>query len=109
MQAHTPVLLNEVLQFLNPQPGGKFIDATLGVGGHTRAILERTAPNGRVLALDQDEQSIELARTSLQSFGSRIEIVKSNFRNVAAIAEKYGFAEADRVLADINVSSMMLD
>ncbi len=109
MEAHTPVLLTEVLQFLDPQSGGKFIDATLGAGGHTRAILDRTAPEGRVLALDQDEMAIELARASLQSFGSRLETAKSNFRNVAEIAEERGFAGADGVLADIGVSSMMLD
>ena len=109
MEAHTPVLLTEVLQFLDPQSGGNFIDATLGAGGHTRAILDRTAPEGRVLALDQDESAIELARASLQSFGSRLETAKSNFRNIAAIAEERGFAGADGVLADIGVSSMMLD
>ena len=109
MEAHTPVLLTEVLQFLDPQSGGKFIDATLGAGGHTRAILDRTAPEGRVLAFDQDELAIELARASLQSFGSRLETAKSNFRNIAAIAEERGFAGADGVLADIGVSSMMLD
>ena len=109
MEAHTPVLLTEVLQFLDPQSGGNFIDATLGAGGHTRAILDRTAPEGRVLALDQDESAIELARASLQSYGSRLETAKSNFRNVAAIAEERGFAGADGVLADIGVSSMMLD
>jgi len=108
MEAHTPVLLTEVLQFLDPQSGGKFIDATLGAGGHTRAILDRTAPDGRVLGLDQDESAIELARTSLQSYGSRLESVKSNFRNVAAVAEERGFVGADGVLADIGVSSMML-
>ena len=109
MEAHTPVLLTEVLQFLDPQSGGNFIDATLGAGGHTRAILDRTAPEGRVLALDQDESAIELARASLQSYGSRLETAKSNFRNVAAIAEERGFAGADGVLADIGLSSMMLD
>jgi len=108
MEAHTPVLLTEVLQFLDPQSGGKFIDATLGAGGHTRALLDRTAPDGRVLGLDQDESAIELARTSLQSYGSRLESVKSNFRNVAAVAEERGFVGADGVLADIGVSSMML-
>src|SRR5262245_41367907 len=109
MEAHTPVLLTEVLQFLDPQSGGKFVDATLGAGGHTRAILDRTAPEGRVLALDQDDSAIELARASLHSYGSRLETAKANFRNVGAIAEERGFAGADGVLADIGVSSMMLD
>jgi len=109
MEAHKPVLLKEVLEFLDPHSGGKFIDATLGAGGHTLAILDRTAPDGRVLALDQDESAIALARANLQSFGSRLETVKSNFRNVAEVAEEFGFVGADGVLADIGVSSMMLD
>src|SRR5688572_6925594 len=109
MQPHIPVLLDEVLQFLDPQPGGKFIDATLGGGGHTRAILERTSPDGLVLALDHDEVAIAGAAQSLQSFGSRLEIVKSNFRSIGSIAPQRGFANADGVLADVGVSSMMVD
>jgi len=109
MQAHIPVLLDEVLVFLNPQPGGRFIDATLGAGGHARAILERTAPDGRVLAIDQDDSAIDSARRSLQSFGSRLQIVKSNFRNIASIVEAHNFSAADGILADVGVSSMMVD
>jgi len=106
---HTPVLLDEVLQFLNPQPNGRFIDSTLGAGGHARAILEKTAPSGVVLALDQDETAILEARRQLESFGLRLVVVKSNFRHIGTIADQYGFAEADGVLADIGMSSMMLD
>src|SRR5436853_4474369 len=101
MLAHTPVLLEETLQFLDPQPGGRFIDATLGAGGHTRAILDRTAPNGQVLAIDRDESAIESARQSLQSFGSRLQIVQSNFRDIGSVAGQYGFVGTDAVLADI--------
>jgi 16S rRNA (cytosine1402-N4)-methyltransferase len=107
--AHTPVLLDEVLQFLNPQPNGRFIDSTLGGGGHAQAILEKTAPEGTVLALDQDETAIAEARRRLESFGSRLVIVKSNFRHIEKVAGEHGFIAADGVLADIGVSSMMLD
>jgi 16S rRNA (cytosine1402-N4)-methyltransferase len=109
MLGHTPVLLNEVLTFLDPKPGGRFIDATLGAGGHTRAILERTAPDGRVLAIDQDESALAGARESLQSFGSRVVTAHSNFRNIAPLAAEHGFLEAEGVLADIGISSMMVD
>jgi 16S rRNA (cytosine1402-N4)-methyltransferase len=109
MVAHIPVLLDEVLHYLQPQPGGRFIDSTLGGGGHAQAILEKTAPDGRVLALDQDAAAIALAQRSLESFGSRLVIVKSNFRRIGTIAEEQGFTGADGVLADIGVSSMMLD
>ena len=86
MLGHIPVLLEEVMKFLDPKPGGRFIDATLGAGGHTRAILERTAPDGRVLAIDQDELALVGARESLQSFGSRLIMEHSNFKNIAPLA-----------------------
>jgi 16S rRNA (cytosine1402-N4)-methyltransferase len=109
MLSHTPVLLDEVLHFLSPQPGGRFIDATLGAGGHTRAILERTSPSGSVLAFDQDESAIERARETLESFGSRVTFVHANFREVVSSASQHGFQDCDGVLADIGISSMMVD
>jgi 16S rRNA (cytosine1402-N4)-methyltransferase len=109
MRGHTPVLLNEVIHVLDPQPGGRFIDATLGAGGHTRAILERNAPDGTVLAIDQDESVLAVARETLASFGARLTLVHSNFNDIGRIAAEYGFLEADGVLADIGISSMMVD
>src|SRR5215831_11623770 len=109
MLSHVPVLLAEALAFLGPQAGGRFIDGTLGGGGHAREILDRTAPDGRLLALDRDESAIERGRLNLDAFGSRLELVKSNFRDIAAVAQQHSFLGADGVLADIGVSSMMLD
>jgi 16S rRNA (cytosine1402-N4)-methyltransferase len=109
MSKHLPVLLDEVIQFLDPKPGGRFIDATLGAGGHTRAILERTSPDGRVAAIDQDESALASAREMLESFGSRLVCVQANFREVRAIAEAHGFTGCDGVLADVGMSSMMVD
>ena len=106
---HVPVLLNEALQYLDPKPGARFIDATLGVGGHTREILERTRPDGQVLAIDQDESALSNAKAMLESFGSRVIFVHSNFRAVGKIAEEHGFLNCDGVLADIGISSMMVD
>jgi 16S rRNA (cytosine1402-N4)-methyltransferase len=109
MYGHTPVLVDEVIQFLQPQPGGRFIDATLGAGGHTHAILQRTAPDGRVLAIDQDKSALEKAAETLASSGSRVIYAHSNFRDIGSIAAANGFLEADGVLADIGLSSMMVD
>jgi len=106
---HTPVLLDEVIQFLDPKPGGRFIDATLGAGGHTRAILERSTPDGKVLAIDQDESALAGASETLASFGSRLAVVHSSFKDIGRIAAENGFLEADGVLADIGISSMMID
>ena len=109
MRGHTPVLLDEVIQFLDPKPGGRFIDATLGAGGHTRAILERSTPDGKVLAIDQDESALAGASETLASFGSRLAVVHSSFKDIGRIAAENGFLEADGVLADIGISSMMID
>jgi 16S rRNA (cytosine1402-N4)-methyltransferase len=106
---HIPVLLDEVIQFLDPQQGGRFIDATLGAGGHTRAILERTAPDGKSLAIDQDESALSATKAMLESFGSRVVFVHSNFRAIQTLAEAHGFIDCDGVLADIGISSMMVD
>jgi 16S rRNA (cytosine1402-N4)-methyltransferase len=109
MHTHTPVLLDEVMQYLNLRSDGRYIDATFGAGGHTRELLERSAPGGRVLAIDQDETAIDQGRIGLQSYGSRLEFVKANFREIEFIAMQHGFAGLDGILADIGVSSMMLD
>ena len=106
---HIPVLLDEVLQFLDPKPGKRFIDATVGAGGHTAALLDRTLPDGKVLAIDQDESALSDTKTLLQAYGSRVEFVHSSFRAVRAIAEAYGFVDCDGVLADLGMSSMMVD
>jgi 16S rRNA (cytosine1402-N4)-methyltransferase len=109
MYSHTPVLLEETMQFLDPRPGGRFIDATLGAGGHTLELLRRTAPGGTVLAIDQDESALSGARETLASFGSRVIFVHSNFREVGSAAVEHGFMPCDGVLADIGISSMMVD
>lgn len=109
MHTHIPVLLDEVMQFLNLRPDGRYIDATFGAGGHTKELLERTSPGGRVLAIDQDETAIAQGRIELQSYGSRLELVKANFRDIESIVSEHGFAGLDGILADIGVSSMMLD
>jgi 16S rRNA (cytosine1402-N4)-methyltransferase len=97
------------MQFLNLRTDGRYIDATFGAGGHTRELLDRTSPGGRVLAVDQDETAIEQGRIELQSYGSRLELVKANFRDIESIVQEHGVAGLDGILADIGVSSMMLD
>jgi 16S rRNA (cytosine1402-N4)-methyltransferase len=109
MFRHTPVLAEQVIQFLNPRPGGFFIDATVGAGGHSRAILELTAPDGKLLAIDQDESALTQAGQELAVFGPRVVFVHANFRDVAQVAAAHGFSGCDGVLADIGISSMMVD
>jgi 16S rRNA (cytosine1402-N4)-methyltransferase len=106
---HSPVLLNEVLERLEIQPGGKYIDCTLGAGGHARAILERSNPDGRLLGLDQDAAAIQLARQQLRSFGDRVTLVHDSFVRLEANASAEGFIPSDGVLLDLGVSSFQLD
>ena len=109
MHPHTPVLIEEVLHYLNPQSGGHFIDATVGAGGHAAAILERTAPSGRLLAIDQDREALALARERLIAYELRTVFVRANFSEIVDVAASEGFLEVEGVLADLGVSSMMLD
>ena len=109
MSEHIPVLLTEVLEFLTPQPGGTFIDATVGAGGHSAAILERTGAEGRLLAIDRDEAALDLARTRLSDFQPRVVFRHANFSEVAEVAREEQFLGVDGIVADLGVSSMMLD
>jgi 16S rRNA (cytosine1402-N4)-methyltransferase len=109
MYGHVAVLLNEALSYLDPQPGRRYIDATFGAGGHTQALLERTAPDGAVLGLDLDNSALEQGRQRLASFGSRLVLANCNFRDIASVAEANGFSQVDGILADIGISSMMID
>ena len=109
MYGHRAVLLNETLSYLDPQPGGRFIDATFGAGGHTQALLERTAPTGSVLALDLDDAALEAGLELKRACGDRLTLVKANFRDIFPVAQEHGFADVDGILADVGVSSMLLD
>jgi len=105
---HVPVLTSECMRFLDPRPGGRFIDCTVDGGGHSTEILRRTAPDGGLLALDADPDAVQLARRSLSSFGERAHVVHINFRFVDAVAGEHGFTEVDAVLMDLGLSSLQL-
>ncbi len=109
MFGHTPVLAEEVIQFLNPRPGGRFIDATVGAGGHSRVILQHTSPDGKLLAIDRDESALKQTREELARFGPRVVFLHSNFTHVSQLAAATGFSDCDGVLADIGISSMMVE
>jgi 16S rRNA (cytosine1402-N4)-methyltransferase len=107
-QPHTPVLLQEVLEWLRIKPGGTYIDATLGAGGHSEAIA-RHLTSGRLISLDRDAQAIELARERLKIFGATVTLVQSPFSRIATVAQALEVPPVDGVLADLGVSSMQLD
>lgn len=105
---HTPVLLQEVLEWLRIRPDGTYLDATLGAGGHSEAIA-RHLTSGRLIGLDRDARAIELARERLKSFGATVTLVQSPFSRIATVVQELGLPPLDGVLADLGVSSMQLD
>ncbi|HEX4744403.1 MAG TPA: 16S rRNA (cytosine(1402)-N(4))-methyltransferase RsmH [Candidatus Limnocylindria bacterium] len=107
-RAHEPVLLAEVLAELHPVEGGRFLDGTVGAGGHAAAILERTAPSGRLLGLDRDPAALAIARRELERFGGRALVVEGNFAVCDELARAHGFADLDGVLFDLGLSSIQL-
>lgn len=107
-KAHKPVLLDESLQLLEPQNGGLFVDATLGLGGHSEAILE-SSPDAQVIGIDQDNQALGLARERLSRFGSRIALFKANFSEISEIIAEAKRGDPIGVIADLGVSSLQLD
>jgi 16S rRNA (cytosine1402-N4)-methyltransferase len=105
--SHDPVLLEEVVAFLQPERGGIYVDCTLGLGGHTRALVERGA--GRVIGLDRDADALSLARTALAGFGARVECVHADYRTLADVLGQRGIDRVHGILADLGVSSLQLE
>lgn len=108
-RAHIPVLPDEVISYLAPRPGGRYVDGTLGAGGHTQLILEASAPDGRVLAIDRDASAHELAKKNLGALWERVTPVHGTFGDVRSILREADWAPVDGILVDLGVSSMQLD
>ena len=108
-QIHTSVLLNETLRFLKPSSGGVYVDGTLGLGGHSLSILEKSGPDGKVIAFEWDESAIEKARVRLSPFHSRLKIIRRNFAEIAVGLDEARVTEVDGMLIDVGLSSLQLD
>ena len=106
-KAHKPVLLDEVLQILRATGGGVFVDCTLGLGGHTEAILN-SSPSAKVIGIDRDTDALQLARERLAKFGDRVRFVHSNFSDLGEIVAGQA-GQISGIVADLGVSSMQLD
>lgn len=104
---HLPVLYHEVLDGLQPCPGGNYIDGTLGAGGHAAGILERSAPDGQLLGMDRDPAALEVARAALARFGERATLVRASYTQMGEVA--LTFAPVDGILLDLGLSSLQLD
>jgi 16S rRNA (cytosine1402-N4)-methyltransferase len=104
---HTPVMVAEVLEHLAPERGGIFVDCTVGLGGHARALLEAGA--SRVIGLDRDPSALERSREALAAFGSQVELVHSDYRDLSEVLDARSIGTVAGVLADLGVSSLQLD
>ncbi len=105
---HVPVLVREALEFLNVEPEGYYIDATLGAGGHAEEILKRLR-GGKLLGIDCDPAALDLARARLEGFGERLMTLHGNFAELDALHAASGFPPVHGLLADLGVSSMQLE
>lgn len=109
MFEHIPVLYEEVLKGLHVRPGGVYVDGTVGGGGHSQGILELTGPGGRLIAMDQDEDALQAAKTKLASYAGQIDFVHDNFEHMGTWIDRFAPAGVDGILLDIGVSSYQLD
>jgi 16S rRNA (cytosine1402-N4)-methyltransferase len=100
-------MVAEVLEHLAPERGGIFIDCTVGLGGHARALLEAGA--SRLIGLDRDPEALARSRDALAAFGAQVELVHSDYRELNDVLDARGISRVDGVLADLGVSSMQLD
>jgi len=106
---HDPVMVAEVVSALGCRPGGFWVDATVGAGGHAAAILEHTAPNGFLLGIDRDQEILERAAAHLAAYSGRCELAHGNFGELGAILARKGRGPVDGVLIDLGLSSLQLD
>lgn len=105
---HIPVLAEETIRALDVQPGGRYIDCTLGGGGHALSILEHSSPGGQLLGIDADPEAIEAAKQRLESYSDSLLLINDNFVNLKAICYKYDFLPVHGIVFDLGLSSLQL-
>ncbi|HEU4388225.1 MAG TPA: 16S rRNA (cytosine(1402)-N(4))-methyltransferase RsmH [Blastocatellia bacterium] len=105
---HQPVLLDEIIHWLRPADGGRFVDCTVGLGGHTEAILG-ASPRTTVIGIDRDGEGLQIAITRLARFGTRFQTVHGNFKELDRMLENLDVRQVRGILADLGVSSLQLD
>ena len=106
---HEPVMVTEVLDGLDVRPGDRYIDATVGLGGHAKAILDAAQPDGALLGIDLDPNALAIAGERLAAFGDAAVLVRGHHNDIADIAHERGFEQVSGVLFDLGVSSLQLD
>ncbi len=106
---HEPVMLEECISALQVQRGGRYVDCTVGGGGHAAAILEESSPGGRLIGIDADPHAIRVARGKLKPYGKDAILVNENFKYLENICTRHGFSPVNGVLFDLGMSSLQLE
>ncbi|MFA4889314.1 MAG: 16S rRNA (cytosine(1402)-N(4))-methyltransferase RsmH [Candidatus Omnitrophota bacterium] len=106
---HVPVMLSEVIDYLNLAPGATIVDATIGTGGHSLEILKRITPGGRLVGIDRDEESLKICQERLGEFSGCCEFVHGNFADLGEILKKMSLKKVNGILFDLGISSFQLD
>lgn len=106
---HVPVMVEEVMAFLRPEPGRTYLDCTVGLGGHAARILELSSPSGRLVGLDRDAEALEACRERLRAFEGRVELCHETFARLGEVLDGLGVGAVHGVLFDLGVSSLQLD
>ena len=109
MTYHTPVLLKEVVEKLQPRRGGLYVDGTVGGGGHAAALLSASGPDGQLIGLDWDDEAILQTRERLSEFEGRVQLVRANFAELERVLMNLGVPAVDGVLFDLGVSARQFD
>jgi 16S rRNA (cytosine1402-N4)-methyltransferase len=104
---HLPVMVDEAMRFLEPQRGGTYVDCTVGLGGHTRALLDGGA--GQVIGIDRDPQALAAAAEALAAYGARVRLIHADYRDFDAVLDRHDVGAVAGALADLGVSSMQFD
>ncbi len=107
-EEHVPVMTGEALELLRCAPGGTFVDATVGLGGHSQSILERIRPGGLLIGIDRDRESLEKAQERLRPFAGCVRLFHDNYKNLPLILNNLAVRPVDGILVDLGVSSYQL-
>ena len=106
---HVPVLLEEVLEFLRCLPSGAFVDCTVGLGGHARAILERIRPSGGLIAIEADTEALQQARRNLAAWKEKVTYVQASYRRLSETLQRLGVRDVAGILLDLGMSSAQVE
>src|SRR4030042_3863953 len=109
MPIHKPVLLSEAVEALHAQPGKRYVDCTLGSGGHAAAILAKIMPDGQLLGIDADPEAIKTSKTRLANYTKSTILINDNFANLESICTESDFLPVHGILFDLGLSSTQLE